>query len=378
MVKILFFIERLSIDGTIGGAEKVLCNLVNHMDPKKYDVTVHTVFPDKAAYMLKKNICFKSIFKHDMRLFQWIYRLETALGLTYILHLKSEYDIEIAFLEFGATKVMAASTNKNAKKLAWVHCDLEDAIIDKNKFRKKTRTYYRNMNKVVCVSEKAKNSFFEIFGNAYETVVLHNVVDDEEIKRKALYELPGNIEKRKITLLAVGRLSPPKNYIRLLKAVNKLIKDGFDFDLWIVGEGTERKSLETYIKENQLSHVVKLWGFQKNPYPFMQRADLLVCSSNYEGYSTFVTEGLILGKPIITTECSGMRELLGDSEFGLIVPNNDDAFYEGLKKILSDSAKTLYRMNRQAMKRSDDFKIDKLVSDVDAFFDQILSKPHEI
>ena len=63
---------------------------------------------------------------------------------------------------------------------------------------------------------------------------------------------------------------------------------------------------------------------------------LLVCSSIFEGFSTFVTEGLILGKPIVTTDVSGMREILGDSEYGLITANDDEAFYEGVKRMLTE------------------------------------------
>ena len=78
-------------------------------------------------------------------------------------------------------------------------------------------------------------------------------------------------------------------------------------------------------------------GFRDNPYCLMGTADLLVCSSVFEGFSTFITEGLILGKPIVTTDVSGMRELLGDSEYGLITANDDEAFYEGVKRMLAEA-----------------------------------------
>lgn len=57
-----------------------------------------------------------------------------------------------------------------------------------------------------------------------------------------------------------------------------------------------------------------------------------------EGYSTVITEALILGLPIITTRCAGMQELLGENgEFGLIVDNNGTSLYEGLKTLLSSN-----------------------------------------
>lgn len=374
MKKILFFIERLSFDGKIGGAEKVLCNLVNHMDLQKYDITVQTVFPDKASYMLSEDIHYKHIFRQENKLSLLRYRLETTLGLTYLLHIRGNYDIEAAYLEFGPTKVMAASTNKKAKKLAWIHCDLETAIADKEKFRKKSEKYYQAMDNVICVSEKVQKSFCQIFGEKHSTVVLHNVIDDTEIKEKSKEILPEVIKKEMFTILAVGRLSPPKNYIRLLKTVKWLKDDGFAFRLWIVGDGEERKKLEQFIRENKIEDMVTLWGFQRNPYPFMRAADLLVCSSNYEGYSTFVSEGLILEKPILTTDCSGMHELLGDSEYGTIVNNNDDAFYYGLKNILIDSDNKIPEMQKKAGEQASAFILENLISDTEKFFDHVLKE----
>lgn len=374
MIKILFFIERLSSGGSIGGAEKVLCNLVNHMDEREFDITVQTIFPDSASAMLSEKIRYKSLFKKQSKKNLFLYRLESALKLTYQMHLKGDYDIEAAYLEYGPTKVMAASTNKKAKKLAWIHCDFEAAIRNKEEFRKKSLPFYRAMDKIMCVSEKTREGFQTIFGTDFDTVVLQNVIDDEEIRNKAQKALPENVKKRRLTLLMVGRFQPQKNYMRLLKTVKQLRDEGFLFDLWIVGDGVEREKLEKYIEDNSLNETVTLWGFQKNPYPFMKNADLLVCSSNFEGYSTYITEGIILEKPILTTDCSGMRDLLGNSEYGIIVENSDEAFYNGLKFVLSDAEKQLDELKAKVSLRSGDFKMKKLVKGTEDFFRDLLTE----
>ena len=87
-------------------------------------------------------------------------------------------------------------------------------------------------------------------------------------------------------------------------------QSGYAFELWILGDGEEREMLQHYICKKQLEDCVTLWGFQTNPYAFMTQSDLFVCSSISEGYSTAVTEALILGLPVVTTDCSGMNELL--------------------------------------------------------------------
>ena len=152
-----------------------------------------------------------------------------------------------------------------------------------------------------------------------------------------------------------------------------MLEDGLDHDLWIVGDGEERSLLEAYIHENHLEASAKLLGFRENPYNLMYAADILVCSSIFEGFSTFVTEGLILGKPIVTTDVSGMHELLGDSEYGLITANDDEAFYEGVKRMLTEPG-LLEHYAEQAKIRGRDFKQEKLAKDTEAFFERELRK----
>ena len=369
MIKILFHIDTLCG----GGAEKVLCNLVNHMDRSRFDMTVQTLFPEKADKYLVNGIRYKAIYPFDNKLYRTLYRLEAALGLVYRLHMKDDYDIEIAYLEFGPTKVIASSTNKKAKKIAWVHCDFEIAIKDKEAFVVKAAQQYKQFDKIVCVSEKCKESFVSLFGNQPEVEVVHNVIDDKEITEKSLAALSDKIKKKKFTLCTVGRLSAPKNYIRLLSAVYRLHQENFDFDLWMVGDGELRSQLETYIMEHDMRSYVTLFGMQGNPYPFMKAVDWLVCSSSYEGFSTFVSEGLILGKPIITTECSGMRELLGDSEYGIIVPNDDEEFYNGLKRILSFSNEQTQNYVERSRLRGRVFSTDILVKNTELFFESVLN-----
>lgn len=366
MIKILFHIDTL----VGGGAEKVLCNLVNHMDHSKFDITVRTVYPDDAAKYLADGIHYKSIYPSKNKFHQMLYRAEAALGLVYPLHMKDDYDIEIAYLEFGPTKVIASSTNKKAKKIAWVHCDFEIAIPDKKAFIEKAASQYKKFDKIACVSEKCKESFVSMFGNDPEVVVIHNVIDDKEILEKADQPLIG-VEKKRLTLCTVGRLSAPKNYFRLLKTANKLHGDGFDFDLWFVGDGEQRDLIEDFIREHDMESYVTLFGFQKNPYPYMKAADLLVCSSDYEGFSTFIAEGLILGKPIITTDCSGMRELLGDSEYGVIVSNKDETFYDGVNMMLSMNKEELKVYADKSLVRGKLFSTDYLVKDTELFFETV-------
>ena len=370
MRKVLFFIETLGG----GGAEKVLCDLVNHMDQSRFDITVQTLWPSDGRKKLAKGIRYRSVYDSDNRLNRCLMRLESALGLTYRLHMKDDYDIEVAYLECGSTKILASSSNTRAVRIAWVHCDLAVKMADVLEgFVKKAAPQYRKYDKVVCVSEDTRRSYIDLFGDMPPASVLHNTVDDLAIRERAEQPLPGDTAKRRTTVVTLGRLTDQKGYDRLLEVHRRLTQEGLEYDLWILGEGEDRAKLEAFVEENQLGDSVRFFGFRSNPYPFIKAADLLVCSSRYEGFSTFVTEGLILGKTIVTTDCTGMQELLGNSEFGLITENSTEGLYAGLKQCLSDP-----RMRsdyaRKARERGKTFSADELTRQTESFLEKACSE----
>ena len=175
------------------------------------------------------------------------------------------------------------------------------------------------------------------------------------------------------TIIAVGRLTAQKGFDRLLRVHKRLIDAGIRYQLKILGEGEDRKALETFVEQNGLTDTVALCGFQENPYPMLKNAAFYVCSSRYEGFSTTVIESLILGTPVVTTDCTGMQEILGDSEYGLITANDDEAFYEGVKRMLTEPG-LLEHYAEQAKIRGRDFKQEKLAKDSEAFFERELQK----
>ena len=205
MIKILFFID--SISG--GGAEKVLRNLVNNMDQSKFEITVQTINDSvKAETLLKDGIRYKTInrFKNRVlnKLYQYWIRLCAELKILYPLYIKDDYDIEVAYLECGPTKIIASSTNKKAVKIAWVHCDLEkkEGFADSIE---KSRKYYEKYDEIVCVSENVKQSFEKLFGTDMETTVLYNVNDENEIIEMAQAQINIKREKDVPLLEVIGR-----------------------------------------------------------------------------------------------------------------------------------------------------------------------------
>lgn len=125
--------------------------------------------------------------------------------------------------------------------------------------------------------------------------------------------------------------------------------------------------LEEYIHTHSLNEIVTLWGFQKNPYPYLKHSDIFVCSSVSEGYSTAVTEALILELPVITTACSGMDELLLNGECGLITNNTEEDLYLGIKKCL-DHPDILSTYKTQIKQRNKEFELSNRISQIENMF----------
>lgn len=365
MVRVLFFIFGLYE----GGAEKVLRNLVNGMDLSLFEITVQTLDNCEPRDYLKEGIRYRAINRCrtglGKRLFSAWFRLCAEAGLAYPLFIKDDYDIEVAYLETGATKLIAQSTNTKALKIAWVHCDLsrkEGIAAAVGRIRRQYRAYDR----IVCVSEDVRQSFCELFGTSFPTTVLRNVINDEEILRQAGQPLDDAAEDGVKRLLAVGRLAPEKGFARLIEACRRLRDANLRFQLDILGEGPERGKLEEQIAALQLKGIIRLRGFTENPYAWMKAADLIVCSSQYEGSSTVVQEALLLGKAVMTTPCAGMRELLGDSEYGLVTDESADGLYNGLRRLLEEPGE-LERYSCAARKRSAEFSRQRTVQETEAF-----------
>lgn len=369
MIKILFFIPNLSD----GGAEKVLCNLVNNMDQSKFDITVQTVNEQEAKKYLVDGIHYKAINRAKTKLgkgiMQYWYRFCTEFKLTYPLYVKGDYDIEVAYLECGATKVMAASTNATAVKLAWIHCDIKK----KGFIAEKTGKYYSKFDKIICVSQEAKKKFDEVFGDYAESMVLYNVIDEAVIYQKLNKSNNLDWDADVIHLLTVGRLSYEKGCDRLLEVCKWLRNDGYKFQVHLLGEGPEKKYLQDEVDKNQLSEYVVFEGFSTNPYQYMNQADLIIIPSRTEALSTVAIEALILGKPVVTTPCSGMQEIFGESEYGIITEDSAISLYSNIKRMMS-SPDLLKKYSEAAKKRGLDFRKEEIVKKTEVLFEKLLSE----
>lgn len=353
-LQLLFLIESLSG----GGAEKVLSVLLKYIDKTKFDITLCTIV-DTGIYAeeVKRYVKYTSILGNPQKknllsrilykiLYLLIYRILSP-QLIYTLFIPKENDIEIAFVEGFCTKILSHSTNKKAKKIAWTHTDLINnhwiTLVYKDKQEEKKS--YQRYDKIIGVSNTATNAIKQLY-NVNNAITLYNPIESDNIIKRANEFITLPPKTQAIRMVTVGRFVPQKAYDRLLRVIKRLYEDGYSIELWILGDGEQRPILEEYINTHSLNKIIILWGFQKNPYPYLKHSDIFVCSSISEGYSTAVTEALILELPVITTACSGMDELLIDGKCGLITENSENGLYSGIKHVLDNpSLLTSYKQN---------------------------------
>jgi glycosyltransferase involved in cell wall biosynthesis len=293
------------------------------------------------------------------------------LKLAYKIIKKDEYDIEIAYLEGFPTRVIAAGES-SAKKLAFVHCDVSvQHVLNKiYSSHEQCTNEYNKFHKVCFVSEAAKSGFEKTIGIMENSCVVHNVIDFQSVRDKASENISQEYKTKGMKLIAVGRLSQEKGYDRLVNVLSSL-ENKYEFELWLLGGGDGLSAMENQIKAQNVSSV-KLMGFQKNPYAYMKKADLFICSSYFEGYSTVVAESMVLGLPVLTTDCAGMREILDDGRCGLIVENSEKGIKSGLISLFEDNS--IYtEIKKEAEKKSLSLDNRSAVKEYDELFKEILS-----
>lgn len=371
MKKVLFLINTLGG----GGAERVLVNLVNKLDRKKYEITVETMFsggvnqndllPD-IKYINKNAPCFRGISK--------LYKFIPARLLYAFFIGSTKYDIVISYMHGAPAKVISGCPDMKIKKVVWLH---NGDMINSNFFgfwlaKKSAINAYRCYDAIVGVSKSVISSFERYTGIKEKLRVIYNTNDIDSIKAQAKMSPKLPFIKRGLLLTTVGRVDNSKGYDRLIPIAKKMHDNGLKFDLVIVGTGRDYAKLSQMIIDLGAEDYIHMLGFRKNPYSVIAASDLFVSSSRFEGLSTVISEAIILGIPVISTDVSGAKEVLGENnEYGLVVENNDVALYKGLSELMSNLT-LLNNYRIKARERSSFFDPNRTVRQAEDLLDSIL------
>lgn len=370
MTKILFLINNLGQ----GGAEKVLVNLVSGLNPEKYDITVMTVCNEGVnCQFLPEGIKYRYVFPfHVPKCFEF-FKLFSPKFL-HRLFIKEKYDIEVAYLQGPCGRIVAGCQNRDTKLIAWIHGTKKDKKTGSQGFRSfgEAKKIYQKFTKIVCVSQSVKEAFDSVFYTEDKSVVLYNVNQTEKIKKLSEEQTDISFSENEFSIITAGSLIPVKGFDRLIRVQKKLLSQGYSTHIYILGKGSDGNKLEALAQKEGVAQNVTFLGYKENPYAYIAKADLYVCSSYTEALSTSVTEAMILGLPAVTCDCSGMKEILGDNEAGLIAENDENALYEGIKYVL-DNREILDYYRENAKKRAVDFEENTILKVHEELFDRIIN-----
>ncbi|MCD6703720.1 glycosyltransferase [Vibrio cholerae] len=184
-------------------------------------------------------------------------------------------------------------------------------------------------------------------------VALHNGIDlakfafNPVARERCRAEL--GLNANQTLLLSVGRLTEAKDYPNLLRAFAQLVKSQPSIRLAIIGQGELTTQIEQMIEQLDLTSHVHLLGLRFDVADWMSAADCFVLSSAWEGFGLVVAEAMACERPVVATDCGGVREVVGD--YGYLVPPRDSAkLADAIEQALAVSPKERKTLGENARK----------------------------
>lgn len=194
--------------------------------------------------------------------------------------------------------------------------------------------------------------------------VIANGIDLAEVQRAAAEPALGMLDPAPglVRLVAIARLAPEKHLDQMLRAL-KLLDGSLKVRLAIVGEGSERANLASLIQDLGLEGRVDLLGYRANVFPYVQQADLVLHSCEYEGFPNAVLEAMACAKPVIAEDCPyGPREIIGRDQFGILVPPKQPERLARAIESLVGNPERRRELGRAALAEAGRYTLERMVS----------------
>ena len=355
-IRIVFFLW----DFGQAGAETVVLHLSNYLSDKGHEVRILTInSKDQLSQRLNTEVRFTTFNKK---------RIISSL-IPLIRFMRTE-NIDCFVANMWPLTVVSVIANFfcsgfRQKLFLIEHGDLGEEHKNRSKLfkffqRLSISILYNKAYKVIAVSNGVGEDLIRkglrrektqvIYNPAYPNLAEHKL-NDEEGKKKWFKE-------DCLKLSCVGHIGKIKNYPNLISAIDILKnKNKINCQVIIAGEGPERNTIEALIHQKKLTNEITFLGYISNPLSLIEESDLLVLSSNSEGFGLVIVEALSLGKTVVSTDCpSGPAEIIGDNEFGYLcrVDNPSDL----AEKI--EYAKENNIDPEKLINRSKEFSLDKI------------------
>lgn len=382
----------------MGGLERVLIEVLQNIDKKKYNLTL--VIDDDCGqgnifekdipkeipyYFLKSQKLIEKTNYYKSKRKNILYKLMYNIYMNIETHIKSKNIKKLikklgkidVFIDYDAGATKYIENIEADKKVVWIHNSIPNLKKSESKikrFGKRLEKY----NKIVAICDEMKEELTDIYPNLKERIIrIYNPFNFSRVLNlkddlSELNEKDRNLLKEDYCI-AISRLDTvQKDYKTLLKAFQILKSKGIDKKLYIVGDGPSKEEIENMIKEYDIIEEVKLLGRFKNPYIWLNNADFFIHSSKYEGFGLVLIEAAILDKLVISSNCPvGPTEILENGKSGILFNVGDsEELAEKIEKVLND--KNLRNKYILSMKeRREDFKKENVLKGYEKLIDEI-------
>ena len=330
----------LQLFGYGGDLEKVLPKEVNLLEPLIYTNFTEMPVKNSLIYSIKNmNVdMFISRIKYSMKIRKNDYSNAQKARVYWqscskcIYNSNKKYDITIAYAQGVPTFYVAEKVNA-AKKFAWVNVSYK--LEEKDRiFQEK---YYDKYNKIVAVSDSAKEIFLQTFPKYKNNIeIIYDINSYKIINKMAQNGSSYDDGYNGIRILTIGRLANQKGYDYALKACKILNEKNIDFKWYVLGKGPLRNEIEEYIKKNNLEDRFILLGVKPNPYPYIKDCDIYVQTSRFEGFGLAIAEARMLNKPVVTTRFDAVYNQMVHGKNGLVVDMNGKAISDGIIELMNN------------------------------------------
>ncbi len=338
-----------------GGAERVVVNLLRHMNRSEIELTLITLklegpyVSQLPADTQVIDLGTKRVRHSIIRLLREINRIQPDVVFSTLGHLNVAL---LALRPFMKKRPKIVLREANAPSFSMRQTGKGGL------YRMLYRLFYPKADRVIALSQGMAEDLLAYSGMSRDKVsIIHNPVVTEEIRRLADEEVdhPWLRDKMLPVCISVGRLVEQKNYDLLLRGFAKAIQE-VPARLIVLGEGPKRAHLEALADTLGVREHVDFVGFTANPYAYMARSDLFVLSSSWEGMPNVLLEALAVGLPAVATACIGVPDVLDGGRYGIMIPiGGEEELAQAIIASIGEGTETDRQRQRE---RAGQFHID--------------------
>ncbi len=346
-----------------GGAEKIVVDLSLKLKSRGHEVYVVAFAggPSIFKQALIDGGCGVIEFSQTDSVynFKHVKRLKQLMAHYDIVHTHNTSPQLFAAMAKGKSKAKLVTTEhstNNRRRSMWGY-----GCID--------RWMYSRYDKIVCISDIAKEKLLEHIGSKHqqEVLTINNGVDVQRFY--VADEAPDlRLPDCFVTVMVAG-FREAKDQDTLIRAIASLPNQ---YQLWLVGDGVRRGALEAVIASEGVAHRVKLLGIRSDVPQVLKAADVVVMSSHWEGLSLSNIEGMSSGRPFVASDVDGLREVT--KGYGVLFPQGDAEALAGVIRQLHDNKAYYDEVADKCYQRAMMFDIDKMVDGYERVYEELIRK----